>query len=182
MAAIETRLTGSALGALIGLLCCMLLIIGFLDFEVGLLVSAAALGVAWIVLCVYQPLLAFSILLLVFVLAYTRFGALGDLLWLGLVPAVVVKRVLSFKTIKFRKNYPVAIWFMLPFILMTTIFPVVGILKRQGRVYTKIVPDVKSATLIPILERKVIPDSIVYTNSWHSYNVLDVSDILPCSD
>jgi len=54
--------------------------------------------------------------------------------------------------------------------------PVFGILKRQGRVYTKIVPDVKSATLIPILEQKVIPDSIVYTDSWHSYNVLDVSD------
>jgi transposase len=54
--------------------------------------------------------------------------------------------------------------------------PVFGILKRQGRVYTKIVPDVKSATLIPILEQKVVPDSIVYTDSWHSYNVLDVSD------
>ena len=54
--------------------------------------------------------------------------------------------------------------------------PVFGILKRQGRVYTKIVPDVKSATLISILEQKVIPDSIVYTDSWHSYNVLDVSD------
>ena len=54
--------------------------------------------------------------------------------------------------------------------------PVFGILKRQGRVYTKIVPDVKSATLIPILEQKVIPDSIVYTDSWRSYNVLDVSD------
>ena len=53
--------------------------------------------------------------------------------------------------------------------------PVFGILKRQGRVYTKIVPDVKSATLIPILEQKVVPDSIVYTDSWYSYNVLDVS-------
>ena len=54
--------------------------------------------------------------------------------------------------------------------------PVFGILKRQGRVYTKIVPDVKSATLIPIIKQKVVPDSIVYTDSWHSYNVLDVSD------
>ena len=54
--------------------------------------------------------------------------------------------------------------------------PVFGILKRGGRVYTKIVPDVKSATLMPILEQKVVPDSIVYTDSLGSYNVLDVSD------
>jgi len=54
--------------------------------------------------------------------------------------------------------------------------PVFGILKRGGRVYTKIVPDVKSATLMPILEQKIVPDSIVYTDSLGSYNVLDVSD------
>jgi transposase len=54
--------------------------------------------------------------------------------------------------------------------------PVFGILKRGGRVYTKIVPNVKSATLMPILEQKIVPDSIVFTDSLHSYNVLDVSD------
>ena len=54
--------------------------------------------------------------------------------------------------------------------------PVFGVLKRGGRVYTKIVPDVKSATLMPILEQKIVPDSIVYTDSLGSYNVLDVSD------
>ncbi|GAB4174973.1 MAG: hypothetical protein Kow00100_16940 [Geothermobacteraceae bacterium] len=47
--------------------------------------------------------------------------------------------------------------------------PVFGILKRGGRVYTKIVPDVKSATLMSILERKIVPDSIVYTDSLNSY-------------
>ena len=26
------------------------------------------------------------------------------------------------------------------------------------------------------IERKVIPDSIVYSDSWHGYNALDVSD------
>jgi len=54
--------------------------------------------------------------------------------------------------------------------------PVFDILKRGGRVYTKIIPDAKSATLIPIIERKVVPDSIVYSDCWRGYNVLDVSE------
>ena len=54
--------------------------------------------------------------------------------------------------------------------------PVFGILKRGGMVYTKIIPDAASATLIPIIERKVDPDSIVYSDCWRGYNVLDVSD------
>jgi transposase len=53
--------------------------------------------------------------------------------------------------------------------------PVFGILKRSGRVYTKIIPDIRSATLMRILEDKIVPDSIVYTDSLGSYNVLDVS-------
>lgn len=54
--------------------------------------------------------------------------------------------------------------------------PVFGLLKRGGRVYTKIIPDASSATLMPIIECKVIPDSIVYSDSWRGYNVLDVSE------
>ena len=54
--------------------------------------------------------------------------------------------------------------------------PVFGILKRGGRVYTKVIPDTRSATLMRIMEDKIVPDSIVYTDSYHSYNVLDVSD------
>ncbi len=54
--------------------------------------------------------------------------------------------------------------------------PVFGLLKRGGRVYTKIIPDASSATLYPIIERKVTPDSIVYSDCWRGYNVLDVSD------
>ncbi len=54
--------------------------------------------------------------------------------------------------------------------------PVFGLLKRGGRVYTKIIADASSATLIPIIERKVIPDSIVYSDCWRAYNVLDVSE------
>ena len=51
--------------------------------------------------------------------------------------------------------------------------PVFGLLKRGGRVYTKIIPDARSDTLIPIIERKVVPDSIVYSDCWKAYNVLD---------
>ena len=54
--------------------------------------------------------------------------------------------------------------------------PLFGLLKRGGKVYTKIIPDASSATLLPIMERKIIPDSIVYTDGWRGYNVLDVSD------
>jgi transposase len=54
--------------------------------------------------------------------------------------------------------------------------PVFGLLKRGGKVYTKIIPDASSATLIPIIEKKIIPDSIVYSDCWKGYNVLDTSD------
>ncbi len=54
--------------------------------------------------------------------------------------------------------------------------PVFGLLKRGGKVYTKIIPDAKSETLMPIMQRKIVPDSIVYTDCFRSYNVLDVSE------
>ena len=54
--------------------------------------------------------------------------------------------------------------------------PVFGLLKRGGKVYTKIIPNASGATLIPIIKCKVVPDSIVYSNCWRGYNVLDVSD------
>ena len=54
--------------------------------------------------------------------------------------------------------------------------PVFGLLKRGGKVYTKIISDAKETTLMPIIKEKVIPDSIVYSDSWRGYNVLDVSE------
>jgi len=53
--------------------------------------------------------------------------------------------------------------------------PVFGILKRGGKVYTQVIPDAKSKTLMPIIQEKIQPDSIVYTDCWRGYNVLDVS-------
>ena len=54
--------------------------------------------------------------------------------------------------------------------------PVFGLLKRGGKVYAKVIPDAKSKTLMGIIENKIVPDSIVYSDSFSSYNVLDVSD------
>jgi len=53
--------------------------------------------------------------------------------------------------------------------------PVFGILKRKGKVYTKVIDDTKSTTLMPIIHCKVRPDSIVYTDTYKSYNALDVA-------
>ena len=52
---------------------------------------------------------------------------------------------------------------------------VFGILKRGGKVYTQTVLDTKTNSLMPIIRRKIEPDSIVYTDCWRSYNALDVS-------
>lgn len=54
--------------------------------------------------------------------------------------------------------------------------PVFGLLTRGGKVYTAIIPDAKATTLIPIIREKVTPDSIVYTDNFRVYDVLDVSE------
>lgn len=54
--------------------------------------------------------------------------------------------------------------------------PVFGILKRGGKVYTQVIPDAKSRTLLPIIRDKIQPDSIVYSDGWWGYNALDVSE------
>ncbi|MCT8597312.1 IS1595 family transposase [Glaesserella parasuis] len=53
---------------------------------------------------------------------------------------------------------------------------VFGLLKCDGKVYTVVVPNIQSATLLPIIREKVKPDSIVYTDFYRSYDVLDVSE------
>ena len=54
--------------------------------------------------------------------------------------------------------------------------PVFGILKRGGKVYTVLVPNVSRSTLMPIIRDRVRPDSLVYTDGFASYAVLDVSE------
>ena len=54
--------------------------------------------------------------------------------------------------------------------------PVFGILKRGGKVYTKVITDTKAKTLMGIMQKQIKPDSIVYTDHYRSYNVLDISE------
>lgn len=54
---------------------------------------------------------------------------------------------------------------------------VFGLLKRNGSVYACIIPNARADTLTPIIREKVKPDSIVYTDSFRSYNALGVSEL-----
>lgn len=54
--------------------------------------------------------------------------------------------------------------------------PVFGLLKRGGKVYTAIIPDASTDTLMNIIEERVTPDSIVYTDCFRAYDALDVSE------
>ena len=38
------------------------------------------------------------------------------------------------------------------------------------------IPDTKSKTLMGIIQKKIVPDSIVYSDGYCSYNVLNVSE------
>lgn len=53
---------------------------------------------------------------------------------------------------------------------------VFGLLKRNGKVFVVVVKDTKTNTLMPIITSKIKLDSVVYTDSYCSYNALDVSD------
>jgi transposase len=52
---------------------------------------------------------------------------------------------------------------------------VFGILKRGGRVYTAVPPDLKRKALLPIIRERVEPDSVVYTDGLSVYDTLDTS-------
>ena len=50
--------------------------------------------------------------------------------------------------------------------------PVIGLLKRNGKVYTKIVTKCDKKQLIPVIKGKILEDSTVYTDGWKSYDGL----------
>lgn len=50
--------------------------------------------------------------------------------------------------------------------------PVFGLLKRNGKVYTQIVNDVSRDTLRKIIHSQVIPESVIYSDSFRSYDGL----------
>ena len=50
--------------------------------------------------------------------------------------------------------------------------PVFGLLKRNGKVYTEIVPDCKKATLQAIIRGRVAPESVIHSDGWRGYDGL----------
>ena len=50
--------------------------------------------------------------------------------------------------------------------------PVIGLLKRNGKVYTKIIMDCTREELMPVIKGKVLKGSTVYTDGWKSYDGL----------
>lgn len=49
---------------------------------------------------------------------------------------------------------------------------VFGIFKRNGHVYTEIVPDVRKRTLLAVIRGHVSLDSVIHTDGWRAYDGL----------
>jgi transposase-like protein len=47
--------------------------------------------------------------------------------------------------------------------------PIFGILYRGGKVWAKVVPDVESETLVPLIRRRVKHGSVICSDTWKSY-------------
>jgi len=49
---------------------------------------------------------------------------------------------------------------------------VAGVVERKGAVIARVVPDVKAKTLIPFIQEKVLPETMIFTDEFPSYNQL----------
>lgn len=49
---------------------------------------------------------------------------------------------------------------------------VVGTLERQGSVVTRVVPNVQAKTLVPFIQEKILPSTLIFTDELRSYNSL----------
>ncbi len=50
--------------------------------------------------------------------------------------------------------------------------PVFGILKRNGRVYTEIIPNCKKKTLQAIIKGRIDKSAVIYSDGWRGYDGL----------
>ncbi len=50
--------------------------------------------------------------------------------------------------------------------------PVIGLLKRKGKVFTQIIPNCERKQLLPVIKGQVLKNSTVYTDGWSSYDSL----------
>lgn len=51
--------------------------------------------------------------------------------------------------------------------------PVLGVLQRDGKIKTIVVPDTKGSTIQPIIRKWVKPGSMLMTDEWHAYQGLN---------
>lgn len=51
---------------------------------------------------------------------------------------------------------------------------VLGLLKRDGRVYAQIIPDASQVEILPIIRRTVRSGADIYTDGWRSYDALAI--------
>ena len=50
--------------------------------------------------------------------------------------------------------------------------PVIGLLKRNGKVYCQLIKNCTKAELLPVIRGKIVEESTVYTDGWKSYDGL----------
>ena len=50
--------------------------------------------------------------------------------------------------------------------------PVVGVVQRGGKVAALVTKDASKASILPIIEERVLPRSLIYTDEWKSYETL----------
>jgi transposase-like protein len=50
--------------------------------------------------------------------------------------------------------------------------PVIGVVQRGGAVAALVASDASAASIMPIVEEKVLPRSMIYTDEWPAYNSL----------
>ena len=50
--------------------------------------------------------------------------------------------------------------------------PVIGLRKRDGKVFVEIVKDCSRKALLPVIKGQVIEESTVYTDDWSAYDSL----------
>ncbi len=50
--------------------------------------------------------------------------------------------------------------------------PVIGLVERGGRAYAKVVKNAKAETLLPVIRKRVIPGSVIYTDEFGAYNTV----------
>lgn len=50
--------------------------------------------------------------------------------------------------------------------------PVIGLLKRDGRVFVEIVNDCSRKELLPVIKGQILEEATVYTDGWRAYDSL----------